>query len=218
MAGSITSCSKDADDITVDQIDLNVNTEDIKTQVVKANNIVYSANNKTIGIIKNSSYKQAISVHSDQKVTYKSSDESIATVDEEGYIKILNEGDVTITASIGDKVTATQPVFCFDPKVNINEIEYDVEEINYPSKSKLELYYTAGNGRNYIYIYHEKGKITGIVHQREYHNIQESDNCTLTIDEKTGKATIALDYQYGNFSINIDATVMEYYSVSEIEM
>lgn len=211
IAGSITSCSKDADDITVDQIDLNVTTEDVKTQVINTNNIVYSADTKTIGIIKNANL-QVIPVFSDQKVTYKSSDESIATVDEEGYVTASGEGDVEITASIGDKITAKQPVFCFAPSVTINREEYDVVKIlYYYSAKELDLYYNAGNGRNIIEIYHNNGKITQLytsAYGRK--NIQESDNCTLTIDKKTGKATIKLVYEKDDFSIKINTTVTEY--------
>lgn len=72
--------------------------------------------------------------HSDEDITYISSNTSVATVNDTGLITAVAKGEATITAKVGDitdtiKVTVTEAVIPPDPDVEVESVTLNKTEI-----------------------------------------------------------------------------------------
>lgn len=86
-------------------------------------------------------------------ITYKSSDNSIATVSDKGIINAKSKGDTYISVCINDIETKTE-VGCFKGKLVVNASQFDEEKekaMNFANS--VNGYYWYLDGSNYAYLY-----------------------------------------------------------------
>ncbi len=90
--------------------------------------VVEGINNITVGETTRLSYTLIPNTY--EKVTWSSSDESVATVNSYGYVTAHKEGIVTITANVGE-ITATFKIAVHEPVIVLEEIViYGVGVVN----------------------------------------------------------------------------------------
>lgn len=211
IAGSITSCSNDSDDIIVEKTETKTIVENITKPVTLYDNIVYSTENQLLGVITGQkSQNPAVEVLSSHAVTYKSSNESIATVDEQGFVTAKGQGDVTITAVIGDEKTIEVPVFCFAPKVILDDKPMAVSSVTIPAPDDIRL---TLEDNTFLLISHENGKVETIsINNTNRLLFGPDDPSSITFDEKTGKTILDIDFDDGATKLSIKETIAETYN------
>ena len=155
------------------------------------------------------------------KLTYTSSDETVATVDEKGVVTAIKEGEVTITAknAKGEEKTANITVVApvdgtaydifyeeTDPDVNGNHLykEYELPETvaldavqgdKYKVTLDIDAIYYAGNVEMYLGLLNTSGILIG-------HNDWKSAEFPASGEKKTVTLEIDLPWESGDFDVS----------------
>ncbi len=155
------------------------------------------------------------------KLTYTSSDETVATVNEKGVVTALKEGEVTITAKNkkGEEKTADITVVPAvdgtaydifyeetDPDVNGNHLykEYELLEMvaldavqgdKYRVTLDIDAIYYVGNVEMYLGLLNASGTLIG-------HNNWNCESFPLSGEKKTVTLEIELPWASGNFDVS----------------
>ena len=119
----------------VDIIDIECNSNQCKP-IPKPNNTITSINftQENISIKKGSKQKLVLVIKpsslSTSKLTWTSSDESIATVDSNGVVTGIKNGKVTITVTSSNGISSTCVVNVVDETIKVNKIVLSLESLS----------------------------------------------------------------------------------------
>ena len=119
----------------VDIIDIECNSNQCKP-IPKPNNTITSINftQENISIKKGSKQKLVLVIKpsslSTSKLTWTSSDESIATVDSNGVVTGIKNGKVTITVTSSNGISSTCVVNVVDEAIKVNKIVLSLESLS----------------------------------------------------------------------------------------
>lgn len=134
-AGTVTFSVKSGDNVVTKQLTVTVTEKDTTVYATDVE-VAGMPNNFNVG----DTFKLTGTVKPDnatnKDVTWKSSDESIATVDAEGNVELKAEGEVKITVTSGDKIASRQFTITVLPKGSQDDTVYatDIEVAGMPSK------------------------------------------------------------------------------------
>ncbi len=137
----------------------------------------------------------------DAKLVWKSSDESIATVDSDGNIKALKEGEVTITVSTEDGKYSKSITVTVRPASDVSVIKVTIsgaKEVEVGKTIKLTATVTPKNATN--------KKVTWKSSNRNVATVDSNGNVT---GKKAGTVTITVTTEDGGKTASYTVTVKE---------
>lgn len=141
-----------------------------------------------------------------KNVTWKSSNESIATVSKEGVITTLSDGDIIITASLGSlsdecKITVT-PI-----KVSSIVLNETVKEIEVLESFQLTPTITPNNAKNKNVVWKSSDENIAIVDNTGKVSTKSVGNATITVTSEDGGFAASSSILVYNFTKNISVGV-----------
>lgn len=226
IAGTITSCSKDGDDITVDRIHTTATADKISIETESYNETVILAPElltAPIGLETNLD----IRVLGGQDITCKSDDEKNVTISN-GKLKGLAKGETSITISSNGKELKKVKVIAHNPLVLKNDSNKELLTIlasnafwqgdsDYQNGTHIITVELFGeDGKSLFYINIAKGKISSISYDGP--NIKDISKCSYTFDKESQILNVTFDVEDNDEAFSLKGSLVAKLGSIPLEM
>ncbi len=135
------------------------------------------------------------------ELIWSSSDESIATVDENGVVTALKEGKVTITAKTKDgKYTATCELTVSEEKIAVTGVQFSKKTLSMYTGSTLRL-------ANYVTINPTNASNKGLIWSSSNTSVASVNSRGVVTAKKAGTVTITVKTADGEFTATVTITI-----------